>query len=387
MKKYSWIYLLASCILTLQVEAKVKLPAILSDGMILQRNAPIKILGTADAQEKVTVVFKKKKYETTADSQGDWQLTLLPTKTGGPYTMTINEQTLKNILIGDVYLYSGQSNMELPVSRVMDKFVSEINSYNNPQIRQIKIPQVYNFHKPQTDISPVTWNAIDDKHVKDFSAIAYFFAKALYEKTKVPVGIINSSWGGTPVESRISETSLKAYPMYLHDKWICESDEFIRKTKETEQLANRLWYGVLYKSDEGLHAVVPWYAEDFNDRDWINKDLFSTDWGTNGLNPIDGSHWFRKTIMIPDCWNGKQARLGIGSAILGFLLSGFGYISAQGTEQSETAVRGIVLSSSHIPTLTFFVGVIALYFYPITKSYNEKMQADLAERRNKLTNE
>lgn len=317
MKKYKWIYLVASCILALQAEAKVKLPTILSDGMILQRNAPIKVWGTADAQEKVTVVFKKKKYETQADNEGSWQLTLSPSKEGGPYTMTVNGQTLKDILVGDVFLCSGQSNMELPVSRVMEKFATEISTYSNPRIRQIKIPQAYNFHQPQTDIAPVSWNAVEEKHVQDFSAIAYFFAKTLYEKTHVPVGIINSSWGGTPVESWISESSLKAHPMYLHDKWICESDEFIRKTKETEDLANRLWYETLYKADEGLHAATPWYAETFNDKDWIDKDLFSTDWGTNGLNPVNGSHWFRKTIIIPESWSGKQAVLWLGRIVDG----------------------------------------------------------------------
>lgn len=355
MKRYNWIYVFASCMLALQVEAKVKLPTIISDGMILQRNVPVKVWGTADAQEKVTLVFKKKKYETTADSQGNWQITLSPAKAGGPYTMTINEQTLKDVLVGDVFLCSGQSNMELPVARVMEKFASEVNAYSNPQIRQIRIPQTYNFHKPQTDIKPVTWNAVDSKHVKEFSAISYFFAKALYEKTKVPVGIINSSWGGTPVESWISESSLKDYPLYLHDKWMCESDEFVRKIKETEGLANRLWYETLYKADGGLHAATSWYAADFNDENWSDKDLFSTDWGTNGLNPVNGSHWFRKAVSIPDSWQGKQATLYLGRIVDGdsvYVNGTFvGTVSYQYPPRIYTIPAGLLKAGKNIVTV------------------------------------
>lgn len=317
MKNWYWICSLVCCMVILPIDAKVKLPSVLSDGMVLQRNAPVKIWGTADAQEKVRLVFKKKKYEVTADGNGHWQMTLPAMKAGGPYTMNVNGQIIKDILVGDVYLCSGQSNMELPVSRVMDKFASEVKAYSNPNIRQIRIPQTYNFHAPQTDISPSTWNPVDSSHIMNFSALAYFFAKSLYEKTKVPVGIINSSWGGTPVESWMSEEALQAYPMYLHSKWMCESDEFIRRTKETERLAGRLWNEALYRGDAGLHAQIPWYADKFDDSRWEHKDLFSTDWGTNGLNPINGSHWFRRSFTVPESWIGRQAVLRLGRIVDG----------------------------------------------------------------------
>ena len=133
----------------LQTDAKVKLPALISDGMVLQREQPVKVWGTADAGERVSVTFMKKKYAATADNNGQWNVTLPPMKAGGPYLMQINDIKLNDILIGDVWLCSGQSNMELPVSRVTDMFAAEISEYSNERIRQIIVPKVYNFHAPQ----------------------------------------------------------------------------------------------------------------------------------------------------------------------------------------------------------------------------------------------
>ena len=123
------------------VDAKVKLPALISDGMVLQRERPVKVWGTADAGEYITVKLLRKSYHATADANGHWSIALPPLKAGGPYQMQINDIKLNNILIGDVWLCSGQSNMELPVKRVMDMFAQEILSYNNEKIRHIIIPK------------------------------------------------------------------------------------------------------------------------------------------------------------------------------------------------------------------------------------------------------
>ena len=177
--------------------AKVKLPTLVSDGMVLQRGEPVNIWGTADPDETVDITFLKKKYKTVADVQGNWKVTLPILKAGGPYTMAINDIELKDILIGDVWVCSGQSNMELPVSRVTDRFRDEISTDSNyPMVRYIKTPLLYNFHAPQADIPGISWQAMTPENVMPFSALAYFFAKDVYQKTKVPVGIINSSVGG-----------------------------------------------------------------------------------------------------------------------------------------------------------------------------------------------
>ena len=215
-------------------DAKVKLPALISDGMVLQREQSVKVWGTADAGENITIEFQKKSYHATADANGQWSITLPPLKAGGPFLMQINDIKLNDILVGDVWLCSGQSNMELPVKRVMDMFSNEILNYNNEKIRHILIPRKYNFHAPQEEMSATSWKTLTQKNVMEFSALAYFFAKEMYEKTGIPVGLINSSWGGTPVEAWISEEGLKEFPLYINSKRLYEDDAYCSHIKKLE---------------------------------------------------------------------------------------------------------------------------------------------------------
>ena len=314
---------------TSMVDAKVKLPALISDGMVLQREQPIKVWGTADAGESVQVKFLKNAtptgvkggklkvaYTVTADANGRWTLTLPAMKPGGPYILQVNDIELKDILVGDVWLCSGQSNMELPVSRVTDMFRDEIAAYENTNIRQLKVPNIFNFHAPQADLPDyVAWKPLTQENVMNFSALAYFFAKAMYEKNNIPVGLINSSWGGTPVEAWISEEGLKEFPKYINEKRQYEDDAYLKSIKQTEGLSFYRWNTSLYRGDAGLHEATPWYAANYNDKDWKTVDLFSTDWGTNSLNPINGSHWFRKKVEVPQEWNGKEATLRLGCIV------------------------------------------------------------------------
>lgn len=314
---------------TSMVDAKVKLPALISDGMVLQREQPIKVWGTADAGESVQVKFLKNAtptgvkggklkvaYTVTADANGRWTLTLPAMKPGGPYILQVNDIELKDILVGDVWLCSGQSNMELPVSRVTDMFRDEIAAYENTNIRQLKVPNIFNFHAPQADLPDyVAWKPLTQENVMNFSALGYFFAKAMYEKNSILVGLINSSWGGTPVEAWISEEGLKEFPKYINDKRQYEDDAYLKSIKQTEGLSFYRWNTSLYQGDAGLHEATPWYAANYNDKDWKTVDLFSTDWGTNGLNPINGSHWFRKEVEVPQDWNGKEATLRLGCIV------------------------------------------------------------------------
>lgn len=220
--------------LTPQCEAKVTLPALVSDGMVLQHGRPVNVWGTAHPGEAVTVSFLKKKTQTVADPQGNWQVTLPAMKPGGPYVMTINELQLKDILVGDVWLCSGQSNMELPVSRVLDLFRAEAEADSNPMIRHIKVPLTYNFHAPQKTISGATWRELTPQNAMSFSALAYFFAKEWVAKTNIPVGLINSSVGGSPVEAWISEEGLKEFPQYLNDKQMYESDAYVAEVQRLD---------------------------------------------------------------------------------------------------------------------------------------------------------
>ena len=293
--------ILSSIILILaaiQASGAVRLPSVISDGMILQRNEPIKIWGWADADEKFEINWNGQTYLATAQHDGSWECTLPAMAAGGPFQMTVGEITLDDILIGDVFLCSGQSNMELPVRRVTDMFAEEIASYENPDIRHYAVPQTFDFTAPQEDTPEASWKPCTQENVMDFSALAYFFAKELHKKTGVPVGLVNASWGGTPVESWISEKALMTFPRHINEKRIYEDENYLKAIKELEGQHFYRWNKALYEGDPGYAGTVKWFEENYDDSAWKEVDMFSKDWGNDGLNPCGGSHWLRKDFKV-----------------------------------------------------------------------------------------
>ncbi|MCQ4139342.1 sialate O-acetylesterase [Chryseobacterium sp. EO14] len=300
-------FLLCICC-TLLFEAKIKLPALVSDGMILQRNQKLNIWGKADANEKVEVKFLNKNYKTTADQNGNWKILLPEQKAGGPYTMTINEITLKDILIGDVWLASGQSNMELPMRRLTPLYSDEIKNANNQNIRFFTVPQKYNFKSPQTELEGGKWEATNPQTILNFSGVAYFFAKNVSEKNKVPVGIIHSSLGGSPIQAWMDENSLKKYPEYLDEAKKWQNDELIKSTESSEQALSKAWYTELDQSDIGLNQH--WESFDLNDSEWKTMKIPGSWEDKEGS--FEGSVWFRKEIILTKNQAGKAAFLNLG---------------------------------------------------------------------------
>ncbi len=295
--------------LTISVlKAKIKLPALVSDGMILQRNTNIKIWGQADSEEKVVVKFQNKSYSTVADINGNWKITLPKLPAGGPYTMTINEVTLNDILLGDVWLASGQSNMELPMRRLTPLYGDEIKNANNSNIRFFTVPQKYNFKTAETDFSDGKWESTNPETILNFSGVAYFFAKELNGKNKVPVGIINSSLGGSPVQAWMDAGSLKNYPEYLAEAEKWKNDKLIKSTEETEQAHSKVWYGELNLLDLGLQKG--WEKLDFNDSDW--KTITMPGSWEDQEGDFDGSVWLRKEINLTKTQAEKSAFLNLG---------------------------------------------------------------------------
>lgn len=297
------------------MNAEVKLPQIISDGMIVQRDRPLTLWGTADPGEEVNVkVLKGKSAKVTADADGRWRAELPALKTGKTYTIEIGDKTVSNVAVGDVLLCSGQSNMELPVNRVTDMFADEIAAYRNADIRHFVVPKEFEFHGKRSDVSPTQWKSVDTDAM-NFSALAYFTARALNEKTGLPVGIINASWGGTPVESWISEEKLAAFPYYINQKKLYEDDTYRDEIKKQEWRNYSAWNSTIDANDPGLNGAQKYYSPDLDDSDWAETDLFATDWAKGVSGPKNGSHWLRRTIDIDAAHAGKAATLRLGCVV------------------------------------------------------------------------
>ncbi len=193
--------------------AELKLPSIFGDHMVLQRERPVAVWGWDEAGEEVTVTLDGKSVKTTADSQGRWQVTLPAHAAGGPFTLTIEgSQTKKltDVLIGEVWLCSGQSNMEWPVSRSLNA-KEEIATANHPQIRHIKIPHTPKT-TPQDNVESSGWQVCSPTTVASFTAVGYFYGRNLQQQLDCPVGLIGSNWGGTRIEPWTPPVGFQSVP-------------------------------------------------------------------------------------------------------------------------------------------------------------------------------
>jgi sialate O-acetylesterase len=200
MKKMLFILLI---FLTQNCFAKVWLPSVISDNMVLQRNSTVTIWGwTTEVIEPITVTGSWDNVAVTQKAfQGKWSVQLTTPEAGGPYVVAIEgheKLTLTNVLIGEVWIASGQSNMEWSASRGINNAKEEINNANYPNIRLFHIPR-HQSPTPQDD-TPGQWTECNPETMKDFSAVAYFFGRKLHKELNIPIGLINSSRGGTPAE-------------------------------------------------------------------------------------------------------------------------------------------------------------------------------------------
>jgi sialate O-acetylesterase len=216
-------------------EAAVSLHQLFQSGMVLQRGKAIPVWGKADANETMTVVFNKKQYRAVADAEGRWRIDLPKMKAGGPYTLEVSGAagepvTLTDVLIGDVWLCSGQSNIDVHIERVYPQYADEIDNYENTQIRLFRVQNDTDTHGPRTDIKPtaINWKPLNKQNAWPFSAVGYFLGKRMFQETGVPQGIIVNSWGGTPIEAWISADSLpRDYPTLLKRTAMFQTDEYV----------------------------------------------------------------------------------------------------------------------------------------------------------------
>jgi sialate O-acetylesterase len=218
-------------------------------------------------------------------------------------------------MIGDVWICSGQSNMELPMKRVAPIYEQDIEAATYPDIRYFEVPKTYNFKKPQPDLQSGQWIQTNPKSVVNLSATAYFFAKELYDRYRVPLGLIISAVGGSPVESWISEDSIERYPEYFQELQRFKNDDLIRRIEKDNQKKSEAWYKELYRKDKGhQNRSRPWFSENTNTTDWSVMTVPGY-WPKEDGKPVNGVVWFRKEIELPQTFANKPVKLILGRIV------------------------------------------------------------------------
>ena len=300
---FLWIAALAC---SLQLNAKVTMPQLFQNGMVLQRNKPIPVWGKADAGEAVVVTLNKKKVETTADSDGRWRVDLPKMKAGGPFELQVNDMTISDVLIGDVWLLSGQSNIDVTIERVYPNYTDEIDNFSLDKVRLFRVQNETSTHGVKDDIRPtsINWKPLTKQNAWLFSAVGSFLGKRMFEKTGVAQGVIVNSWGGTPIEAWISVDSLmKDYPMLIKRLAFYQNDQYVRAQAQANNEANKRWSELL----DNVDGVQAYHLSTYKDDDW--KTIDQNNWTWRGT----GSVWLRQHITIDKEHAGKPARLLLGT--------------------------------------------------------------------------
>src|SRR5689334_22429502 len=311
MKKNKIIPVFCFAFLLMQTATgQVKLPRLIRDSMVLQRDSKINIWGWAAKNETIRIKFNGKNFKTTANSNGNWLLQLPAMKAGGPYTMTIdatNHLVINNILLGDVWLCSGQSNMVHQMKLHSVRYADEIAGADYPEIRHFWIPTITDLNKPHDDLPTGYWKSANPHDVLEFSAVAYFFAKKIYEKYHVPIGLINSSVGGPPIEAWMSEEGLKQFP---------NISATIQKNKDTSYISSitkRTSVGAEIKETD-MGMIGAWYDPAYVAKEWRTINIPGY-WEDQGVKELDGVVWYRREIDVPASMVNAPAKVFLGRIV------------------------------------------------------------------------
>lgn len=299
--------------------AKVTLPSVFSDNMVLQQKTNAAIWGTTGAGKRVTIntSWSAKRYTSVADNKGNWKVKVLTPSFGGPYTITINDgeiTNLNNVLIGEVWICSGQSNMEMPLEGwgKIENYEKEIAAANYPSIRLLQVEHITS-NVPLNDAKVANggWTICNPQYVANFSSVAYFFAREIYKKTKIPVGLIHTSWGGTIAEAWTSGPTLKTMADFSQAVKTIESvDTANAKEKYEEKMM--VWKEATYNKDAGYSNGNAIWANNVDTSGW-QKMTLPVLWENASLPDFDGVVWFRKKIKIPASWVGKDIKVTLGT--------------------------------------------------------------------------
>jgi len=248
--------------------AQIRVPRLVSDGMVLQRDMPLRIWGFGSPGERVTVKFAGETASGMTNDEGKWIVQLSPKKAGGPFTMDIdgiNHIWLKNILVGEVWFCSGQYNMQMPMEKVRDQYAELIAHADNLPIRQFYIPQHYDYKGPRTNVSSGHWEAASPASILSFSALGYLFAKQVYEQYHCPVGLINACAGDAPAEAWLSGDGLRQLPEYASAATRYADSVFPEGTGPVDRMApGGLFNGMIAPADTYTVRGILWWQGEAN---------------------------------------------------------------------------------------------------------------------------
>ena len=312
MKKYQ-LTLLSLCVAAF-AQAKVTLPSFFTDNMVIQQNSQLTLPGKAKAGKQVTVKvsWNHEKYTAKASADGHFSIEVPTPPAGGPYQIIVSDGeklVLNNVLSGEVWICSGQSNMEMPVAgwgKVMN-YEQEVADANYPSIRLLQVKKTVAF-SPQDNVEMNMngWQECSSATVSEFSSVAYFYARKLWKELNVPVGVIDCTWGGTPAESWTSHQTLKRVMGFQKKMAEMESAGFQReKLVELYHREMDEWLQQFDARDAGFKDGAPqWISALQTGNGWKPMELPAY-WETRGLN-FDGTVWFQKEVEIPADWSGKE---------------------------------------------------------------------------------
>lgn len=280
--------------------SQIRLPQIINDHMVLQRHQPVPVWGWAKKNEKITVSFLHHTISTKADRNGEWKLELPQMNAGGPYEMTISgaKETivLRNILIGEVWICSGQSNMEWPLSSTIDA-EKEIRQANYPFIRLFDVKHNIQY-QPVDNLNGEQWVECSPQTIPGFSAVAYFFGRHLHQELDVPVGLISSNWGGTNIETWTSKEAITQIEGFEKSTDELSSEAFEKAEAERKAKYDKI-LAEFGDSKGGLvNGNALWAAPELSIKSWKVMELPGL-WEGKGLEGMDGVVWFRKVVDIP----------------------------------------------------------------------------------------
>lgn len=286
---------------------QLRVAKVFQDHMVLQRNKPINVWGSSSKRKRISITFNGRTYTTRPDKQGNWSYTLPAMEAGGPHLMRISSRKeavmVNDILIGDLWICSGQSNMEWTVANSNDA-EDEIAAANDDQIRHFKIPHSW-ASTPQDTLAGGEWTMVSKETVGNFTAVGYYFARELRKHVDVPIGLINTSWGGSRVEPWMHPQALGDYALPNLD-----SLQQVAKEKNEEKLKElKAKHGELKDQDKGVE--MGWHTQDCNDSQWVKLELPGL-WEDKGYEGVDGILWFRKTIELSEEEAASGIELGLG---------------------------------------------------------------------------